>query len=75
MSDPTIDPTSEPISDPTDDTAPDRPSTGDDLSTEEYGSLTVEDDPEGTVDPAELAGTADESDHDLPDPHTHDDQG
>jgi hypothetical protein len=70
---------SDPISDPTDDTAPDGPSADDaddaDLSTEEYGSLTVEDDPEGTVDPAELAGTADESDHDLPDPHTHDDQG
>jgi len=29
---------------------------------EEYGSLTVEDDPEGTVDPADVAGTADESD-------------
>ena len=25
---------------------------------EDYGSLSVEDDPEGTVDPAELAGTA-----------------
>jgi hypothetical protein len=31
-------------------------------SAEEYGSLSVEDDPEGTVDPADLAGTADESD-------------
>jgi len=40
------------------------------LSTEEYGSLTVEDDPDGTVDGAELAGTADESDHDLPDAGT-----
>ena len=40
------------------------------LSTEEYGSLTVEDDPDGTVDGAELAGTADESDHDLPDSGT-----
>jgi hypothetical protein len=32
---------------------------------EEYGSLTVEDNPEGTVDPAELAGTADESDDEV----------
>lgn len=45
----------------------DDPSKGSDLSSEEYGSLSVEDDPEGTVDPAELANTADESDHDQPD--------
>jgi hypothetical protein len=32
---------------------------------EEYGSLTVEDDPEGTVDPADLAGTANESDDEV----------
>ena len=32
---------------------------------EEYGSLTVEDNPEGTTDPAELAGTAGESDEDV----------
>ncbi len=32
---------------------------------EEYGTLTVEDDPEGTTDPAELAGTADASDEDV----------
>ena len=32
---------------------------------EEYGSLSVEDDPTGTIDPAELAGTADESDEDV----------
>ena len=32
---------------------------------EEYGSLSVEDDPAGTVDPAELAGTSDESDEDV----------
>ena len=32
---------------------------------EEYGSLTVEDDPQGTVDPADVAGTADESDEDV----------
>lgn len=40
------------------------------LSTEEYGSLTIEDDPDGTVDGAELAGTADGSDHDQPDSGT-----
>ena len=32
---------------------------------EEYGSLTVEDDPQGTIDPAELADTADQSDEDV----------
>ena len=31
----------------------------------EYGSLSIEDDLGGTVDPAELAGTADESDEDV----------
>jgi hypothetical protein len=31
----------------------------------EYGSLTVEDDPEGTVDPSELAGTATKDDQDV----------
>lgn len=56
------------MSDPS--TTPDQPSEDADLSTEEYGSLTIEDNPEGTVDPADLAGTADESDHDLPDPGT-----
>jgi len=39
--------------------------TGEQTDPEEYGSLTVEDDPEGTTDPAELAGTADESDEDV----------
>ena len=29
------------------------------------GNLTVEDDPQGTVDPAELAGTASEQDEDV----------
>ena len=29
------------------------------------GSLSIEDNPEGTVDPADLAGTADESDADV----------
>jgi hypothetical protein len=32
---------------------------------DEYGSLTVEDNPDGTVDPGELAGTADESDDEV----------
>jgi hypothetical protein len=32
---------------------------------EEYGSLSVEDNPEGTVDPADLAGTANESDDEV----------
>jgi hypothetical protein len=32
---------------------------------EEYGSLTVEDNPDGTVFPADLAGTADESDDEV----------
>ena len=39
--------------------------TGEQTDPEEYGSLTVEDDPEGTTDPADLAGTADESDEDV----------
>lgn len=41
---------------------PDRDPNTDD---EELGSLTVEDDPDGTVDPSELAGGADESDADT----------
>ena len=32
---------------------------------DEYGSLSVEDDPGGTVDPAELAGTANPDDEDV----------
>ena len=31
----------------------------------EIGNLTVEDDPEGTVDPSDLAGTASDSDEDV----------
>jgi hypothetical protein len=31
----------------------------------DYGSLSVEDNPEGTVNPADLAGTADESDAEV----------
>jgi hypothetical protein len=34
-------------------------------SAEEYGSLSVEDNPDGTVNPADLAGTADESDDEV----------
>ena len=48
------------------DQRPDEQTEGDEQSTstgaEEYGSLTVEDNPDGTVFPADLAGTADESD-------------
>ncbi|MBA3527837.1 MAG: hypothetical protein H0T91_00690 [Propionibacteriaceae bacterium] len=36
-----------------------------DLNADEYGGLTVEDDPGGTVDPAELAGTAKPSDAEV----------
>jgi hypothetical protein len=53
---------------------PDQSGTGSD---EELGSLTVEDDPQGTVDPSELAGSAGSDDddpmhaehteHDVPD--------
>jgi len=32
---------------------------------EKYGSLSIEDNPEGTVDPADLAGTANESDDEV----------
>ncbi|HEY6811190.1 MAG TPA: hypothetical protein VI074_00735 [Propionibacteriaceae bacterium] len=35
------------------------------MSADEYGSLSVEDNPDGTVDPADLAGTADESDAEV----------
>jgi hypothetical protein len=46
-----------------------QPVEGDDTGSvsepEEYGSLSVEDDPQGTVDPADVAGTADESDEDV----------
>ncbi len=31
----------------------------------EIGNLTVEDDPEGTVDPSDLAGTASDADQDV----------
>ena len=47
----------------------DQPIEGNDIGAptepEEYGSLTVEDDPGGTIDPAELADTAGESDEDV----------
>jgi hypothetical protein len=32
---------------------------------DEYGSLSVEDNPDGTVDPSDLAGTANESDDEV----------
>jgi hypothetical protein len=32
---------------------------------DEYGSLSIEDNPDGTVDPGDLAGTAKESDDDV----------
>jgi hypothetical protein len=42
------------------------PSPGTDMSDpDEYGSLSVEDDPDGTVDPGELAGGADATDEDV----------
>ena len=37
----------------------------DTTSPEEYGSLSIEDDPEGTVDPGELAGGASDDDQDV----------
>jgi hypothetical protein len=46
-----------------------QPTEGDDTGAptepNDFGSLTVEDDPSGTVDPAELADTASESDEDV----------
>jgi hypothetical protein len=35
------------------------------MNAEEYGTLSVEDNPDGTVDPADLADTADESDAEV----------
>jgi hypothetical protein len=55
------------MSSPTfDDSAPvEGNDTGAPTEPEEYGSLSVEDDPTGTIDPADLADTADESDEDV----------
>jgi len=39
--------------------------TGAHTEPEDFGSLTIEDDPNGTIDPAELADTASESDEDV----------
>ena len=53
---------------PAEDAAPEGadPATDEDLTDPaEYGSLSVEDDPNGTVDPGELAGGADENDEDV----------
>jgi hypothetical protein len=42
------------------------PAEGADMSDpEQYGGLSVEDDPDGTVDPGELAGGADATDEDV----------
>jgi hypothetical protein len=35
------------------------------MGADEYGSLSVEDNPEGTVNPADLAGTAKETDAEV----------
>jgi hypothetical protein len=44
----------------------DEPAESADMSDpEQYGGLSVEDDPEGTVDPGELAGGADATDEDV----------
>lgn len=48
-----------------DDDPPVEDTAGDMNDPDEYGSLSVEDDPAGTTDPSELAGTADESDADV----------
>jgi hypothetical protein len=50
---------------PDDDQADDAGTGGDMTDPDEYGSLSVEDDPDGTVDPGELAGGADETDEDV----------
>lgn len=52
---------------PTDDGLPEgeTPGTGTLPDGEEFGSLSIEDDPEGTVDPGELAGGASEEDEDV----------
>ncbi|MCW2810349.1 MAG: hypothetical protein JWP61_807 [Friedmanniella sp.] len=52
-------------SDPTETPAPRDPEGADMDDPQEYGGLSVEDDPQGTVNPADLAGTADESDEDV----------
>ena len=54
--------TSEQRSDP-DDVARDAAAAG--STDEEGGNLTVEDDPQGTTDPADLAGTADSGDAEV----------
>lgn len=52
---------------PAEDAPPEGVDSGDteDLSPDQYGSLSIEDDPEGTVDPGELAGGADQNDEDV----------
>lgn len=51
---------SEPSTDRSETATPDA-----DLDAEEYGSLTVEDEGAETVDPADVAGTADDDDADI----------
>ncbi len=44
---------------------PEQTSSGTGLDPEEYGSLTVEDEGAETVDPADVAGTADSDDEEI----------
>ena len=48
-----------------DDAQPEGDDTGAPTEPQDFGSLTVEDDPSGTIDPAEIADTASESDEDV----------
>lgn len=50
---------------PPDDDLPEGEAPGTLPDAEEYGSLSIEDDPEGTVDPGELAGGASDDDEDV----------
>ena len=57
---------SDPSTDPRETTTPAETTTPDtDFDAEEYGSLTVEDEGAETVDPADLAGTANEDDEEI----------
>ena len=52
--------------DPAEDSTPDgEAAPAEQLDAEEYGSLSIEDDPDGTVDPGELAGGAGDDDEDV----------
>jgi hypothetical protein len=52
---------------PADDDLPEGDTPGSETppDSQEYGSLSIEDDPDGTVDPGELAGGASEDDADV----------